>query len=82
MYRGRIRFKGPFIWVMGFIPAFVIGGLTGVLAHSAPADFVVHNSLFLVAHFHNVIISAKEHNSSSEAPCFLAAWSCFAPRAA
>jgi cytochrome o ubiquinol oxidase subunit 1 len=44
------------IWVMGFIPTFVIGGLTGVLLAVPPADFVLHNSLFLVAHFHNVII--------------------------
>ena len=56
MYRGKIRFETPFIWVMGFIPTFVIGGLTGVLLAVPPADFVVHNSLFLVAHFHNVII--------------------------
>src|ERR671938_550110 len=56
MYRGRIRFDTPFIWVMGFIPTFVIGGLTGVLLAVPPADFVLHNSLFLVAHFHNVII--------------------------
>ena len=56
MYRGRIRFETPFIWVMGFIPTFVIGGLTGVLLAVPPADFVLHNSLFLVAHFHNVII--------------------------
>ena len=56
MYRGRIRFETRFIWVMGFIPTFVIGGLTGVLLAVPPADFVLHNSLFLVAHFHNVII--------------------------
>ena len=56
MYRGRIRFETPMIWVMGFIPTFVIGGLTGVLLAVPPADFVLHNSLFLVAHFHNVII--------------------------
>ncbi len=56
MYRGRIRFEEPFIWVMGFIPTFVLGGLTGVLLAVPPADFVLHNSLFLVAHFHNVII--------------------------
>ena len=56
MYRGRIRFESPMIWVMGFIPTFVIGGLTGVLLAVPPADFVLHNSLFLVAHFHNVII--------------------------
>ena len=56
MYRGQIRFETPMIWVMGFIPTFVIGGLTGVLLAVPPADFVLHNSLFLVAHFHNVII--------------------------
>jgi len=56
MYRGKIRFETPMIWVMGFIPTFVLGGLTGVLLAVPPADFVLHNSLFLVAHFHNVII--------------------------
>src|SRR5881394_595022 len=56
MYRGRIRFEVPMLWVIGFIPTFVIGGLTGVLLAVPPADFVLHNSLFLVAHFHNVII--------------------------
>jgi cytochrome o ubiquinol oxidase subunit I len=56
MYRGRIRFEPPMIWALGFIPTFVIGGLTGVLLAVPPADFVLHNSLFLVAHFHNVII--------------------------
>src|SRR3712207_2148560 len=54
MYRGRIRFETPFIWVVGFIPTFVIGGLTGVLLAVPPADFVVHNTLFLVAHFHKI----------------------------
>src|SRR4051794_20370100 len=56
MYRGKIRFETPFIWVVGFIPTFVLGGLTGVLLAVPPADFVMHNTLFLVAHFHNVII--------------------------
>src|SRR4029078_7327366 len=56
MYRGRIRFEVPMLWVLGFIPTFVIGGLTGVLLAVPPADFVLHNNLFLVAHFHNVII--------------------------
>ena len=56
MYRGRIRFELPMYWVLGFIPTFVLGGLTGVLLAVPPADFVLHNSLFLVAHFHNVII--------------------------
>src|SRR5574337_231933 len=46
----------PMMWAVGFMVTFVIGGLTGVLVAMPPADFVVHNSLFLVAHFHNVII--------------------------
>ncbi|MDM0087083.1 MULTISPECIES: cytochrome o ubiquinol oxidase subunit I [unclassified Variovorax] len=56
MYRGRIRFDVPMLWTMGFMVTFVIGGMTGVLLAVPPADFVLHNSLFLVAHFHNVII--------------------------
>jgi cytochrome o ubiquinol oxidase subunit 1 len=56
MYGGRIRFATPMLWSMGFIVTFVIGGMTGVLLAVPPADFMLHNSLFLVAHFHNVII--------------------------
>ena len=56
MYRGRIRFELPMMWTVAFMITFVIGGLTGVLLAVPPADFVLHNSLFLVAHFHNVII--------------------------
>jgi len=56
MYRGRIRFEVPMLWTMGFMVTFVIGGMTGVLLAVPPADFVLHNSLFLIAHFHNVII--------------------------
>ena len=56
MYRGRIRFEVPMLWTVGFMVTFVIGGMTGVLLAVPPADFVLHNSLFLVAHFHNVII--------------------------
>jgi cytochrome o ubiquinol oxidase subunit 1 len=56
MYRGRIRFEVPMLWTIGFMFTFVIGGMTGVLLAVPPADFVLHNSLFLVAHFHNVII--------------------------
>jgi cytochrome o ubiquinol oxidase subunit 1 len=56
MYRGRIRFEVPMLWTIGFMVTFVIGGMTGVLLAVPPADFVLHNSLFLVAHFHNVII--------------------------
>ena len=56
MYGGRIRFSSPMLWSIGFMVTFVIGGMTGVLLASPVADFVLHNSLFLVAHFHNVII--------------------------
>ena len=56
MYRGRIRFEVPMMWTVGFMVTFVIGGMTGVLLAVPPADFVLHNSLFLIAHFHNVII--------------------------
>ena len=56
MYRGRIEFKPPMMWAVGFMCTFAIGGMTGVLLAVPPADFVLHNSLFLIAHFHNVII--------------------------
>jgi cytochrome o ubiquinol oxidase subunit 1 len=56
MYGGRVRFETPMLWSMGFIFTFVIGGLTGVLLAVPPADFLTHNSMFLVAHFHNVIV--------------------------
>ena len=56
MYRGRIRFTTPMYWTLGFLTTFVIGGMTGVLMAIPPADFVMHNSLFLVAHFHNMLI--------------------------
>ena len=56
MYRGDIRFELPMQWVVAFMLTFVVGGMTGVLLAIPPADFVFHNSLFLVAHFHNVII--------------------------
>jgi cytochrome o ubiquinol oxidase subunit I len=56
MYGGRVVFSTPILWSLGFMVTFVIGGMTGVLMAVPPADFVLHNSLFLVAHFHNVII--------------------------
>ncbi len=56
MYRGRIKFEVPMLWTVGFMVTFVIGGMTGVLLAVPAADFVLHNSLFLIAHFHNVII--------------------------
>jgi cytochrome o ubiquinol oxidase subunit 1 len=56
MYGGRVRFNTPIYYLIGFMVTFAIGGMTGVLLAIPPVDFVVHNSLFLVAHFHNVII--------------------------
>ncbi len=56
MYGGRINYATPMLWAQGFIFTFVIGGMTGVLLAVPPADFQLHNSMFLVAHFHNVII--------------------------
>ncbi|CAL4323222.1 Cytochrome bo(3) ubiquinol oxidase subunit 1 [Buchnera aphidicola (Chaitophorus sp. 3695)] len=56
MYRGRIYFHSCMLWTIGFLITFSIGGMAGVLLSLPPADFVLHNSLFLVAHFHNVII--------------------------
>jgi cytochrome o ubiquinol oxidase subunit 1 len=56
MFRGRIIFATPMLWFMGFLVTFTIGGMTGVLMSVPGADFQLHNSLFLVAHFHNMII--------------------------
>jgi cytochrome o ubiquinol oxidase subunit I len=56
MYGGRVRFGVPVLWTIGFMVTFVFGGLTGVLLALPPVDWQVHNSLFLVAHFHHVII--------------------------
>jgi cytochrome o ubiquinol oxidase subunit 1 len=56
MYGGRVRFTVPVLWAIGFMVTFVLGGLTGVLLAVPPVDWQVHNSLFLVAHFHHVII--------------------------
>jgi cytochrome o ubiquinol oxidase subunit 1 len=56
MFRGRIIFRTPFLWFMGFAIVFAIGGMTGVLLAIPGADFELHNSLFLIAHFHNMVI--------------------------
>ncbi|MFH7586601.1 cytochrome o ubiquinol oxidase subunit I [Oceanimonas smirnovii] len=56
MYRGRLRITVPVLWTLGFMTTFTIGGMTGVLLAVPGADFVLHNSLFLIAHFHNTII--------------------------
>jgi cytochrome o ubiquinol oxidase subunit 1 len=57
MYRGRIRFFTPMLWFMGFVVLFTLGGVTGVVMAEPPADYQLHNSLFLVAHFHTMIVS-------------------------
>jgi cytochrome o ubiquinol oxidase subunit 1 len=56
MYRGRIRFTTPMLWFMGFVATFTLGGVAGVVMAIPPADFQLHNSLFLIAHFHTMII--------------------------
>jgi cytochrome o ubiquinol oxidase subunit I len=56
IYRGRLEFTSPVLWTIGFMVTFTIGGMTGVMMAIPGADFVLHNSLFLIAHFHNVII--------------------------
>jgi cytochrome o ubiquinol oxidase subunit 1 len=56
MYRGRIHFATPMLWFMGFVVLFTIGGMAGVLMALPPVDFQLHNSLFLVAHFHMMIV--------------------------
>ncbi|MCG5074278.1 cytochrome o ubiquinol oxidase subunit I [Paraburkholderia tagetis] len=56
MYRGRVQFTAPVLWTIGFMVTFSIGGMTGVMMAIPGADFVLHNSLFLIAHFHNAII--------------------------
>lgn len=56
MYRGKLSFPTPMMWAVAFIPCFVVGGMTGVMLSVAPADFQFHNSYFLIAHFHQVLI--------------------------
>lgn len=56
MYGGRITFATPMLWFLGFVATFTIGGVAGVLMAVPAIDFQVHNSLFLVAHFHTMII--------------------------
>jgi cytochrome o ubiquinol oxidase subunit I len=56
MFRGDIKFATPMLWIMAFFTTFAIGGMTGVMMSIPPVDFQTHNSLFLIAHFHNVII--------------------------
>ena len=57
MYRGSIRFTTPMLWFIGFVVLFTVGGVTGVILAQPAADYQLHNSLFLVAHFHTMIVS-------------------------
>lgn len=56
MYRGKVIFASPMYWFIGFLITFTIGGMAGILLSAPPADFQIHNSLFLVAHFHTMIV--------------------------
>lgn len=56
MYKGKVKFSSPMYWFIGFLCTFMLGGMAGVLMAAPPADFQIHNSLFLVAHFHTMII--------------------------
>src|SRR3712207_4384620 len=56
IWAGRPRFKTPFMFVLGFFFVFVLGGLTGVMQASVPVDLQVHDTFFVVAHFHYVLI--------------------------
>ncbi|HLO11414.1 MAG TPA: cytochrome aa3 quinol oxidase subunit I [Pseudoneobacillus sp.] len=56
MRKGRIRFTTAMLWALAFVPNFVIGGVTGVMLAMGAADYQYHNTLFLVAHFHYVLI--------------------------
>ena len=55
-FRGRVHFTSPMLWFFAFVLNFTVGGMTGVLLSSPPVDYQVHNSLFLIAHFHGMVI--------------------------
>lgn len=55
-FRGRIHFESPMLWFFAFVLNFTIAGMTGILLSAPPVDFQVHNSLFLIAHFHGMVI--------------------------
>jgi cytochrome c oxidase subunit 1 len=56
MWRGQISFKTPMLFCVGFLFAFLMGGVTGVLLASPPIDFMTHDTYFVVAHFHQVLV--------------------------
>lgn len=55
-FRGRVHFTSPMLWFFAFVLNFSVAGMTGVLLSAPPVDFQVHNSLFLIAHFHGMVI--------------------------
>jgi cytochrome c oxidase subunit I len=55
MWRGQLSFESPMLWSIGFLVTFLFGGLTGVILASPPLDFHVHDSYFVVGHFHYVL---------------------------
>jgi len=70
IYGVRVRLHSAMLWSLGFMLTFVVGGATGVLLAIPPADFVLHNSMFLVAHFHNVMVSAVLFGAFSGYACW------------
>jgi cytochrome o ubiquinol oxidase subunit 1 len=56
MFRGRVRFTVPMVYSIGFILLFVVGGMSGILLSDPTVEYQVHNTVFLVAHFHNVVV--------------------------
>jgi cytochrome c oxidase subunit 1 len=58
MWKGQLRFTSAMLFALGFLVVFVVGGLTGVLQASAPVDFSVHDTYFVVAHLHYVMFAA------------------------
>ncbi|WP_406946016.1 cytochrome aa3 quinol oxidase subunit I [Halobacillus sp. SY10] len=57
LYKSKIEFTVPMLWSLAFIPSFILGGVTGVMLGMAAADYQFHNSYFLIAHFHYVLIA-------------------------
>jgi len=55
-FRGKVHFTSPMLWFFAFLVNFTVAGMTGILLSAPPVDFQVHNSLFLIAHFHGMVI--------------------------